>query len=89
MYSGTEVVSLRRYLSYTTDSYAGAPRKAPTSFRLSPRVLRLQEKLTARTRIGRSACLEMAVREMLDGKEWGKDDHADPVRGVGRAPARR
>jgi hypothetical protein len=40
------------------------PRKTPTSFRLSLRALRLLEKLALRTGVGRSAYLEMAIREL-------------------------
>ena len=38
--------------------------KTPTSFRLTARALGLVEKLAVRAGIGRSTCLEVAIREL-------------------------
>jgi hypothetical protein len=54
--------------------------KTPTSFRLTTRALRLLEELTVRTGIGRSACLEVAIREIAKREGIGSMTlYEDPV----------
>jgi len=57
-------VSVRRYLRYTTPNHDSAAPEDSRQLSLIDAGAALLTKLTVRARIGRSACLEVAIREM-------------------------